>query len=72
MEKLHIQKESYKGYCVGTGVEYPGIIVHGKTDGELINTFVKALPGHKKALSKIKNSGKAITVLEIDSPRMAK
>lgn len=72
MEKLHISKQSFNGYCVGIGVEYPGIIVHAKSDDELIKEFEKALPGHLKALEKRKTK-KEISVLEVDPAiRMAK
>ena len=27
MKTIHIEKQSYDGYCVGTGIEYPEIIV---------------------------------------------
>ena len=46
MAELHIKKRSFDGYCVGQGVEYPGIIVHAKNDAELKKEFLKVLPGH--------------------------
>ena len=49
MEKLHIQKQSFEGYCVGTGVEYPGIIVHAKSDKDLTAEFLQALPCERVA-----------------------
>ena len=66
MEKLHISKQSFNGYCVGVGVEYPGIIVHAKSDEKLIEEFMKALPGHQKALGKRQQERKEISVIEID------
>ena len=70
MEKLHIKKQSYKGYCVGAGVEYPGIIVHATSDVKLVTEFVKALPGHKKILNKMFDGKKEISVIEVDPSRM--
>lgn len=66
MENLHIAKKSFDGYCVGQGVEYPGVIVHAKSDEELKSNFLKALPGHKKALEKI-SQDKNMEVLVIDT-----
>ena len=66
MENLHIRKKSFDGYCVGQGVEYPGVIVHAESDEELKSNFLKALPGHKKALKKI-SQDKDMEVLVIDS-----
>lgn len=62
---LHIQKQSFDGYCVGQGVEYPGVIVHANSDEELKSEFLKALPDHKKALEKISASTE-IEVLDVD------
>lgn len=67
METLHIQKKSFNGYCVGMGVEYPGIIVEAKSDKELQQKFLKALPGHKKALQKRNTDKKEISVITIES-----
>lgn len=53
MDNLHIKKKTFDGYCVGQGVEYPGIIIHAKNDEELKSNFLKALPIHKRALEKI-------------------
>ena len=65
MNGLHIQKKSFDGYCVGQGVEYPGIIIHAKSDKELKDEFLKALPGHKEALQKVSQTTD-IEVIEID------
>ncbi len=67
---LHIQKKSFDGYCVGQGVEYPGIIVHADTNEQLVKEFKKALPGHKEALEKISQKVE-IEVLEVDGIQMA-
>ncbi len=64
MEKLHMKKQSYDGYCVGQGVEYPGIIVSAKSDKELKKMFIEALPGHKELLAKNAIDVK-ISVIEI-------
>lgn len=63
---LHIQKKSFEGYCVGQGVEYPGVIVHANSDEELKSEFLKVLPGHKKALEKIPQETE-IEVIEVDA-----
>lgn len=52
MEKLYMKKISYDGYYVGTGVQYPGIIVWGKNNAELIERFKAAIPTYKKGLEK--------------------
>jgi len=49
-DALHIQKQSYDGYCVGTCIQYPGIVMYGETDKDLIQQFKEALPIHKDAL----------------------
>ena len=72
MEKLHIRKQSYKGYCVGAGVEYPGIIVSATSDEKLTNEFIKALPGHQKVLKRVSDGKKEISVIEVDPNRLAK
>lgn len=73
MALIHIQKQSYDGYCVGTGVEYPGIIVSAKSDEELIQRFKDAIPSYKRAL---KNYGVVeddkISVISIDEEQVAK
>ena len=66
MEKLHMKKQSYSGYCVGQGVEYPGIIVSAKSDKELKKMFREALPGHKQLLAK-NAIDVEISVIEIGS-----
>ena len=71
MTNLHIQKKSFEGYCVGQGVEFPGVIVHAKSDEELQEEFLKALPGHQKALAKTPQDIK-IEVIEIDGNKLAK
>ena len=65
METLHIRKESFEGYHVGVGVEYPGIIVSAKSDKALKDEFLKALPGHKHALEKHGIKSDAISVMKI-------
>ena len=65
MENLHIRKKSFDGYCVGQGVEYPGIIVHAESNDELKSNFLKALPTHKEALAKI-SQDKDMEVLVIE------
>ena len=62
--KLHIKKQSYDGYCVGQGVEYPGIVVSAKSDEELKKEFMGALPGHKELLAR-GDGDSGITVIEI-------
>ena len=64
MEKLHMTQQYYDGYCVGQGVEYPGIIVSAKSDKELKKMFINALPGHKELLDKNPDTVKT-SVVEI-------
>jgi len=66
--ELHIRKQSYDGYCVGTGIEFPGIVLSAKTDDELVEKFKKALPVHRKALERHAKDGVKdnITVISID------
>ena len=52
VQQLHIKMQSFDGYCVGTGIEYPGIIISAATKAELAKKFKNALPGHIKALKK--------------------
>ena len=59
---LHIVKQQFDGYSVASGVEYPGIIVHAKTDQGLVDKFLKALPGHKEILEKY-NASPEISVI---------
>ena len=65
--QLHIRKQSYDGYYVGTGVEYPGIVISANTDEDLVKKFQKALPGHKEALKRYGKEGiEKIEVIAID------
>ena len=52
MKTIRMEKRSYDGYCIGTGVEYPGIIVWAKSDEELLRLFKAAIPAHEEALKK--------------------
>ena len=52
MATTRMIKRSYDGYCVGVGVEYPGIIVSAENDGDLIKRFQEAIPSYKRALAK--------------------
>lgn len=49
MEVRMIQTD-YDGYCIGQGVEYPGIIVSAENGEELARIFKKAIPSHKRGL----------------------
>lgn len=62
---IHIQKQSYDGYCVGVGVEHPGIVVSADSDEELIRRFREAIPSYKRALEEF-GVTEEITVVEID------
>lgn len=73
MPKIHMQKQSYNGYCVGVGVEYPGIIVSAESDEELVRRFKDAIPSYKRALEKFGVVDKEnIAVITIDSGQMVK
>ena len=52
MATTHIVKRSYDGYCVGIGVEYPGIIVSAENEEDLIGRFQESIPSYKRALAK--------------------
>ena len=72
MEKLHIQKKSYDGYCVGTCVEYPEIIFHAKTNTELIKKIKSAIPVYMDAVQQCgKSKAPEIEVIEFDGHGVA-
>lgn len=52
METVQIVKTQYDGYCVGTGVEYPGIIISADNDKELVSRFKECIPSYKRLLAK--------------------
>ena len=66
MATTRMIKRSYDGYCVGVGVEYPGIIVSAESDEDLISRFQKAIPSYKRALAKYgieeKDKKKVLTI----------
>lgn len=67
-----MEKRSYDGYCVGTGVEYPGIMVSAESDEELIRLFKLAIPSHEKALKKYGVSEETnVTVIPIERKSVA-
>ena len=67
METVQILKTQYDGYCVGTGVEYPGIVVWGDSDKELIKRFKECIPSYKEALVKYGVDKKSnVEVLTVD------
>ena len=81
VNKVHIEKHSYDGYCVGIGIEYPEIVVSGKTDKDLQNKFLKLLPAHLEMLAKFpeyveqqqkESKGKEVVVLDVDTKGLAK
>ena len=71
MESIHIRKRSYEGYCVGVGVEYPGIIVSAQTDDELVEKFKAAIPSYKRALEKYGVEDTEEVVISIDAGQVA-
>ena len=73
MAEIHMAKRSYDGYCVGTGVEYPGIVVSATSDEELVRLFTAAIPSHQRALKKygIKEEPDE-AVITIDPRKVAK
>jgi len=50
MSIVHIEKTPYEGYCVGIGVEHPGIIISGTNDDELKEKFMELLPEYEEAM----------------------
>ena len=73
MATTRIVKRSYGGYCVGVGVEYPGIIVSAESDDDLVSRFQEAVPSYKRALAKYGIEEKSMKeVLTIDVQRADK
>ena len=52
MKTVRMEKQSFDGYCVGTGIEYPGIVVWANNDKELRKLFKAAIPAYEEALQK--------------------
>ena len=52
MKTIRMEKQSFDGYCVGTGIEYPGIVVWAESDKELRELFKAAIPAYEEALQK--------------------
>ena len=48
--KVQMIQKDYDGYCIGQGVEYPGIIVSAENGEELARVFKKAIPAYKRGL----------------------
>ena len=74
MKTIRMEKRSYEGYCVGTGVEYPGIIVSATSDDELIRLFKAAIPSHERALKKydVEEEETSVTVIAVDRESVTK
>ena len=74
MKTIRMEKRSYDGYCVGTGVEYPGIIVSATSDAELVRLFKAAIPSHERALKKygVEEKEASVTVIAVDRETVAK
>ena len=66
MGTIHIREQLYDGYSVGTGVEFPGIIVSADTREGLVGEFRRALPAHKRALERYKIDAGDVTVIAVD------
>ncbi|WOV93834.1 MAG: hypothetical protein R1F52_04195 [Candidatus Nitrosoabyssus spongiisocia] len=54
MATYHIKKQSYDGYCIGKCVEEPNIMLHAKSDEELLKKFARVIPAYKQGIKKIK------------------
>ena len=77
MKTVHMEKQSFNGYCVGTGIEHPGIVVWGSNDEELLKRFRDAIPAHEEALQKYNVVNKPyevpkIEVISVDRKEMGK
>ena len=48
----HIVIEKNSDHYLGSGVEYPGIIVWGHTEDEVIQKFKESIPTHLKMRKK--------------------
>ena len=70
MVVCHLHVCFYEGYCVGTCLEYPGIILSGKNEEDLANGFEKLYHSYKKALEHygIKNKPDRIIPVAVDDP----
>lgn len=66
MKTVHMERRSYGGYLVGTGVEYPGIVVSAASDEELVRLFRAAIPSHERALKKYGAREAGVTVIPVD------
>ena len=73
MATTHMLKRSYDGYCVGVGIEHPGIIIRyalrsvpsAENDKDLIKQFQEHIHSYKRALAKYgikEKPGKILTV----------
>ena len=77
MKTIRMEKRSFDGYCVGTGIEYPGIVVWGDSDEELMERFKAAIPAYEEALQKYgvenkPNETPSIEVISVDRERLDK
>ena len=77
MKTIRMEKQSYDGYCVGTGIEYSGIVVWGDSDEELLKRFKAAIPVYEEALQKYDVENKPyeapkIEVISVDREEMGK
>ena len=69
MKTVRMEKQSFDGYYVGTGIEYPGIVVWGESDEELMKRFKDAIPAYEEALQRfgIENKPNKTPSIEIIS-----
>ena len=66
MATCHMYIRFYDDYCVGAGIEYPGIMVRADNEKDLTAQFQKLIPAFKKNLKRNKHDcvNKVVTVEE--------
>ena len=75
MKTVRMEKQSFDGYYVGTAIEYPGIVVWGDSDEELMKRFKAAIPAYEEALQRFgvenkPNETPSIEIISVDREEM--
>ena len=65
-QTLHMRKQVYDGYCVGVGIEHPGIIVSAASEDDLVHRFREAIPSYMRALSEFGVESEPANILDHD------
>lgn len=66
-QSVHVERHILDGYCVGIGVEHPGIIISAENEEELLKLFKEIIPIYNEGLAKygIKDRVREVAVVEI-------